>query len=136
MNKLVFGDIEVTKKDFYENKKGIKLKDVIVENIVVSNKVKLNDETAKYCIGYIVDDNVIPLVLLLPVMSGWIKYFENGGKNMSFKIEDDEVYVKYSSIWSKIKKLLGNIKLSSDVIYDDQYIKTKKNIQNDKDFVQ
>ena len=136
MNKLVFGDIEVTKKDFYENKKGIKLKDVIVENIVVSNKIKLNDETVKYCIGYIVDDNVIPLVLLLPVMSGWIKYFENGGKNMSFKIEDDEVYVKYSSIWNKIKKLLGNIKLSSDVIYDDQYIKTKKNIQNDKDFVQ
>ena len=29
-------------------------------------------------------------------MSGWIKYFENGGKNMSFKIEDDEVYLKYN----------------------------------------
>ena len=27
-------------------------------------------------------------------MSGWIKYFKNGGKNMSFKIEDDEVYLK------------------------------------------
>ena len=121
MNKLVFGDIEVSKKEFYENKKGIKLKDVIV----VSNKIKVNDKTTKYYIGYIVDDNLVPLVLLLPVMSGWIKYFENGGKNMSLKIEDDEVYVKYNSIWNKIKKLLGNIKLSSDVIYDDQYIKTK-----------
>ena len=29
-------------------------------------------------------------------MSGWIKYFENGGKNMSFKIEDDEVCLKYN----------------------------------------
>ena len=116
MNKLVFGDIEVSKKEFYENKKGIKLKDVIV----VSNKIKVNDKTTKYYIGYIVDDNLIPLVLLLPVMSGWIKYFENGGKNMSLKIEDDELYVKYNSIWNKIKKLLGNIKLSSDVIYDDQ----------------
>ena len=58
-------------------------------------------------------------------MSGWIKYFENVGKNMSFKIEDDEVYTKYNNIWNKIKKLLGNIKLGSDVIYDDQYIKTK-----------
>ena len=58
-------------------------------------------------------------------MSGWIKDFENGGKNMSFKIEDVEVYIKYNNIWNKIKESLGNIKLSSDVIYDDQYIKTK-----------
>ena len=58
-------------------------------------------------------------------MSGWIKYFENGGKKMSFKIKDDEVHVKCKRIWNKIKKLLGNIKLSSDVIYDDQYIRTK-----------
>ena len=33
MNKLVFGDIEVSKSEFYENKKGIKLKDVIVDKI-------------------------------------------------------------------------------------------------------
>ena len=58
-------------------------------------------------------------------MSGWIKYFENGGKNMSFKIEDDEVYLKYNEIWNKIKKLLGGIRLSSDIIYDDQRIKAK-----------
>ena len=44
---------------------------------------------------------------------------------MSFKIEDDEEHVKYKSIWNKVKKLLGNIKLSSHVIYDDQYIKTR-----------
>ena len=44
---------------------------------------------------------------------------------MSFKIEDDEGYIKYNNIWNKIKELLGNIKLGSDVIYDDQYFKTK-----------
>ena len=58
-------------------------------------------------------------------MSGWTKYFENGGKNMSFKIEDDEVYIKYNSIWNKIKELLGGIKLYSETIYNDSYIKTK-----------
>ena len=68
---------------------------------------------------------MVPLVLLLPVMSGWVKYFENGGKNMSFKTEDDEVYTKYNNIWNKIKDLLSGIRLSSDIIYDDQYIKTK-----------
>ena len=124
MNKLVFGDIEVTKKEFYENKKGMKLKDVIIENIVVS-KIKVNDMISKVFIGYIIDDNVVPLVLLLPVMSGWIRYFENGGKNMSFKIVNDVVYVKYKNIWNKIKDLLSGIRLSSNVIYDDQYIKTK-----------
>ena len=76
MNKLTFGDIEVSKKIFYESKEGIKLKDVIVENIVVSNKIKVNDEINKVFIGYIINDNVIPLVLLLPVMSGWIKYLK------------------------------------------------------------
>ena len=97
------------------------MKDVIVDNIAVNGKVKGNNEIVKYYIGYIVDENVVPLALLLPVMSGWIKYFEIGGKNMSFKIEDDEVYLKYNEIWKKIKELV----VSSDVIYNDQYIKTK-----------
>ena len=58
-------------------------------------------------------------------MCGWIKYFENGGKNMSSKIEDDSVHLKYNEIWNKIKELLGGIKSYSEPIYDDSYIKTK-----------
>ena len=58
-------------------------------------------------------------------MSGWIKYFENGGKNMSFKIEDDSVYLEYNEIWNKIKELLGDVKFHSEPIYDDSYTKTK-----------
>ena len=46
-------------------------------------------------------------------------------KNMSFKTEDDKVYLKYNSIWNKIKELLNGVKFSSDLIYNDQYIKTK-----------
>ena len=44
------------------------------------------------------DDIVIPLCLLLPQMNGWIKYFENVGKNMSFKTDEDWVYLKYNEI--------------------------------------
>ena len=80
MNKLVFGDIKVSKKEFYEGKKGIKLKDIDVGKIVESNKVKGSNETAKYFIGYVDDNSVIPLYLILPQMTGWIKYFYNGGK--------------------------------------------------------
>ena len=57
-------------------------------------------------------------------MSGYIKYFENGGKNMLFKIEDEDVYLKYNEIWNKIKSIL-NVKFHSQPIYDDKYIKTK-----------
>ena len=58
-------------------------------------------------------------------MSGWIKYFENGGKNMPFKIEDDKVYLKNNEIWNKIRELLNDVNLSSDPIYDGSYIKSK-----------
>ena len=88
------------------------MNDIIIKNIVVSNKFKINE----YCIGYIVDDNVIPLTLLLPNMSGWIKYFENGGKNMTFKVEDDDIFIKYNNIWNKIKDLWSGKRLNSDVI--------------------
>ena len=44
---------------------------------------------------------------------------------MSFRIEDDNVYLKYNEIWNKIKELLGGLKLYSGPIYDDSYIKTK-----------
>ena len=43
---------------------------------------------------------------------------------MSFKIEDDSVYVKCTEIWNKIKDIL-TVKFHSQPIYDDKYIKTK-----------
>ena len=88
----------MSKKQFYESKKGVKLSKVDANKIVVSNKVKGNNEISKLFVGYMDDDCVIPLCIILPQMSGWIKYFENGGKNMSFKKEDDEVYLKYNEI--------------------------------------
>ena len=43
---------------------------------------------------------------------------------MSFKIEDEDVYIKYNQIWNKIKDLL-NVRFYGEPIYDDKYIKTK-----------
>ena len=57
-------------------------------------------------------------------MSGYIKYFENGGKNMSFLIKDDEVWEKYEQIWDVIKNKLS-IKFHSKPIYDQKYLKAK-----------
>ena len=57
-------------------------------------------------------------------MSGYIKYFDKGGKNMSFMVKDDNVLDKYNKIWDKIKEKL-NIKFHSMPIYDETYIKAK-----------
>ena len=57
-------------------------------------------------------------------MSGYIKYFENGGKNMSFMVKNDNVLDEYNEIWDKIKEKL-NIKFHSMPVYDETYIKAK-----------
>ena len=54
----------------------------------------------------------------------YIKYFENGGKNMSFMIKDDNVLDKYNKTWNKIKEKLS-IKFHSMPVYDETYIKAK-----------
>ena len=54
-------------------------------------------------------------------MSGYIKYFEKGGKNMFFIIKDDDVLDKYNEIWNNIKEEL-NKKFHSVPVYDEKYI--------------
>ena len=53
-------------------------------------------------------------------MNGYIKYFENVGKNMSFLIKNSEVWEKEEEIWDVIKNRL-NIKLHSQPIYESKY---------------
>ena len=57
-------------------------------------------------------------------MSRYIKYFENGGKNLPFMIKDDSALDKYNEIWNKIKGKLS-IKFHSLPVYDEKYIKAK-----------
>ena len=57
-------------------------------------------------------------------MSGYIKYFKNGEKNMSFLIKDDETWEKYKQTCDVIKNNLG-IKFHSETIYEQKYLKAK-----------
>ena len=43
---------------------------------------------------------------------------------MSFLIENEDLYLKYTKIWKKIKKLLS-VKLHSQPMYVEKYIKIK-----------
>ena len=76
---------------------------IILDKIVVSDKFKRNNGGFKYFIGYLEGGIVKPLCIILPQMSEYIKYFENGGKNMSFLIKNDEAWEKYDKTWDVIK---------------------------------
>ena len=116
--------LEFTKKEFDKSKQPIKLDLANVDQIVISDKFKHSDDGFKYFIGYKEGEIVKPLCIILPQMTGYIKYFENGGKNMSFVIKDDDVLDKYNEIWDKIKETLS-IKFHSMPVYDEKYIKAK-----------
>ena len=96
--KIKSGDKEVDKKEFYSSKKPIFLDSVDLSKIIVSSKWKISDTTYKYLCGYINNDVIQSLCVILAQMSGYIKYFDDGGKNMSFVTDDEEVYKKYNKI--------------------------------------
>ena len=124
MKKLLqFNDI-ILKKGFRKSKEPIDLLSVNIDQIIVSNKFKHNNEVFKHFIGYQKGEIVKPLCIILPQMSGYIKYFENGGKNMSFLIKDDEVWDKYDKIWDVIKDKLG-INFDIEPVYEYRYLEAK-----------
>ena len=125
--KIKFGDKEIDKKEFYLSKQAISLNSVDLSKIVVSSKWKISDIKYKYFCGYINNDVIQPLYVILPQMSGYIKYFDDGGKNMSFITDDKEVYKKYNEIWEVVRKLL-KLKLTVSLVRDDKYIIAKLEI--------
>ena len=121
---IKLNNIRLNKKEFHKSKKPIDLMSVNIDQIVVTDKYKHSNKGFKYFIGYQEGEIVKPLCIILPQMSGYIKYFENGSKNMSFLIKDDEVWDKYDKIWDVIKNKL-NIKFHSEPVYEYKYLKAK-----------
>ena len=120
---LKFSNIKTNKKQFHKSNEAIDVDSVTTDKIVVSDKFR-HGEGYKYFIGYQEDEIIKPLCIILPQMNGYIKYFENGGKNMSFLIKNDEVWEKYEDIWDVIKNKLG-IKFHSEPIYEKKNLKAK-----------
>ena len=127
--KIKFGDKEINRKEFYFSKQAIPLDSVDLNKTVVSNKWKINDTTYKYLCGYLNNDVIQLLCVILPQMNGYIKYFDDGGENMSFVTDDEEVYEKYSEIWKVVRKLL-KLKFTVGPIRDDKYLIAKLKIFN------
>ena len=122
--RLKSNNIKLNKKEFHMSKEPTDLLSVDLDQIVVSYKFKHNDEGFKHFIGYLENRIVKPLCIILPQMSEYIKYFENGSKNMSFLIKDNKVWDKYGKIWDVIKDKVG-IKFHNEPVYEYKYLKSK-----------
>ena len=80
--KIKFGDKEEYKTKFCSSKQAISLDSVDLNKIVVPKKWKINDTTYKHkhICGYLNNDTIQPLCVILPQMNRYIKYFDDGGK--------------------------------------------------------
>ena len=96
--------IRVNKKEIHKCKQPVNLDLTNVDQIVVPDKSKYSHDGFRHFIGYKEGKIDKPLCIILPQITGCIKYFKNGGKNMSFIIKDEAVLDKYSEIWDKIKE--------------------------------
>ena len=113
-----FGENEIAKETFYAGKKPIKVWDVNVDNIVISNLIETKTRS-KYLMRI--------LVLIMSKMSGYGKTFKVENKInelMSFCIDDEKLLEKCKAIWTKTEDLKN--------VYDDRYIKTKIRTYGDK----
>ena len=79
LKKINFGDKEVDKKKLYSPKEAILLDSVDLSKIVVSSRYKINDTTYKFFCGYLNNNSIKALCVILPQVGGYIKYFKDGG---------------------------------------------------------
>ena len=62
-------------------------------------------------------------------MDGYIKYFDDGRKNMTFATDDEKIYEKYNEIWEVIRNLL-KIDFTVGPVRDDIYLVAKLKVSN------
>ena len=110
VRKIKFGDKEFNKKEFYSSKQAISIYSVDLNKIVVSNKLKINDTTYKYICGYLNDDTIQPLRVILPQIN-------------------ERICEKYHGIWEVIRNLLKK-EFTISPVQDDIYLIAKFKIFN------
>ena len=114
-------------KQIYSSKEAILLDSVDLSKIVVSSRCQKIDTTYKFFCGYLNNNSIKPLCVILPQVDGHIKYFDDGGKNMSFVTDDEKIYEKYNKIWEVIRKLL-KVNFAVSPVRDDKYLVAKLKI--------
>ena len=97
-----FDDKKIKKSSFYKNKKIYSTDDTDLDNILVSKKESYGTKNSlKYFIGYNDNDNIRPLCIRLPQMTGYARKFDENA-TMSFIVKDKRLLKKYTKIWETI----------------------------------
>ena len=91
-----------------------------MSKILVSSRYKINYTTYKFFCGYLNNNSIKPLCVILPQV-------DDGGKNMPFITDDEKIYEKYNKIWEVIRKLL-KVNLAVSPVRDDKYLVAKLKI--------
>ena len=95
---IKFGDIEIEKQKFHQNKIPTSIKNVDINKIVVSNRVSFGKK--KSVLNILLAIQMIKLELYIYFSQRWARTEETLVKlNKSFLIKDDELLEKYNEIW-------------------------------------
>ena len=121
-----FDDKKINRSSFYKNKKINNIEDIGVNNILVSKKEPYSTKRSyKYFNGCNDNDNIRPLCIRLPQMTGYARKFDEN-VTMSFIVKDKQLLKKYTKIWEATEGLM-KINFESKPVYgdDNKYIKAK-----------
>ena len=129
---IYFRENDIIKSAFHKNKRSININEVDIERIAWSDK-----KSVKIHLGFFIEcrheGNTFPspLLIKLPQMNAYTKYFDKNDKYMNLLVKDEKTLKKYLKIWNKIKSLIKK-ELNSELVYNDKDFKTKKKIYNDR----
>ena len=91
------GEKEIAKEKFYAAKKPIRIENVNADNIATSKLIKTKTKS-KYLTGIKLEKAIRPFVLIMPIMSGYVKTFtvkegdkDKHNKLMSCGIDDENL---------------------------------------------
>ena len=94
-----FNDKKIRNNIFYKNKKIRSISDIDANNILISKKEQYGTKKLfKYFIGYNDNDNIRPLCIKLPQMTGYAQKIDDN-VTMSFIVKEKSIFKKYIKIW-------------------------------------
>ena len=104
-------------------KKRINIKKVDIKRIPLANTIFYCKQGAyEYYVRYIANDGFIPLYIVIPQTNLYTNYMNI--------LANDKEFLKYTEIWNKIKDLSKNLFnkwFNNELIYNNEYVKTKIN---------
>ena len=75
----------------------------------------------KYFIGYLDENRIKPLTIILLKTNAYVKSYDGETKWMYFLIENEELLKKYNEIWNDINNTI-NEEFDSELIYNKRYL--------------